>query len=71
MIFRAAETEIVRLVVATLLGGLVGWERESEHKPAGLRTRTLVCIGTTASALVSLGLPGAGEPGTQCAGVLV
>lgn len=61
------ETQILRLLLATLLGGLVGWERESEHKPAGLRTHMLVCIGATAFALVSLGLPGAGQPDTRSA----
>ncbi len=36
---------LLRLVVATVLGGLVGWERESSGKPAGLRTNILICVG--------------------------
>ena len=35
----------VRLVVAAVLGGLLGFEREREGKPAGLRTHMLVALG--------------------------
>ena len=31
-----------------MLGGLVGIQRERTHKPAGLRTHMLVCLGTAA-----------------------
>lgn len=34
-----------KLILATALGGLIGLERESGRKAAGLRTNTLVCIG--------------------------
>lgn len=37
---------MVRLSIACLLGGLIGWERERNGKAAGLRTHMLVCIGT-------------------------
>ncbi len=37
----------LKLVLAALLGGLIGWEREEEHRPAGLRTLMLICIGAT------------------------
>ena len=30
-----------------LLGTLLGWERQADRKPAGLRTHTLVCLGST------------------------
>lgn len=36
---------IVRLVTASVLGGLLGAERQSEGKPAGLRTHMLVALG--------------------------
>jgi len=39
---------IIRLAAATLLGGLVGIQRESTRKPAGLRTHVLVSLATTA-----------------------
>lgn len=37
---------MIRLAIACLLGGLIGWERERNGKAAGLRTHMLVCIGT-------------------------
>ena len=41
----------LRLVVAAVLGGLLGFEREREGKPAGLRTHMLVALG---AALITL-----------------
>ena len=37
---------IIRLIVACLLGGVIGFEREHVHRPAGLRTHILVCVGS-------------------------
>lgn len=34
----------IRLMMALILGGIVGWERERRDKPAGLRTHMLVSI---------------------------
>ena|SRR5215471_12754099 len=39
---------IIRIVAATLLGGMVGIQREKTHKPAGLRTHMLVSLATAA-----------------------
>lgn len=39
---------MVRLLVAALMGGLLGWERERADKPAGLRTHILVAMGSAA-----------------------
>lgn len=36
-----------RLLLATMLGGAIGWERQQAHKPAGLRTNILICVGAT------------------------
>jgi putative Mg2+ transporter-C (MgtC) family protein len=44
----------LRLVVATLLGATIGWEREYNRKPAGLRTHTLVALGSATFMLLSL-----------------
>ena len=35
------------LLLAILLGGAIGLERESRGRPAGLRTHILVCLGAT------------------------
>jgi uncharacterized membrane protein YhiD involved in acid resistance len=37
---------VVRLLVAAILAGVLGWERESERKSAGLRTHILVGVGS-------------------------
>lgn len=45
---------ILRLLLATVLGGLIGLERERGDRPAGLRTHTLVCVGSALFTLVSI-----------------
>jgi putative Mg2+ transporter-C (MgtC) family protein len=40
--------DFVPLLVSLLLGTLIGLERQVGHKPAGLRTHVLVCLGSTA-----------------------
>jgi putative Mg2+ transporter-C (MgtC) family protein len=37
----------LRLLLATLLGGLLGYEREVKGKAAGVRTHMLVCLGAS------------------------
>lgn len=37
----------LKLFLAVALGGLIGLERESSQKPAGLRTNILICVGAT------------------------
>lgn len=37
---------ILRLLLAMLMGGLIGLERELINRPAGFRTHTLVCMGS-------------------------
>src|SRR5215813_8425105 len=37
----------LKLVLATILGGIIGIEREIRDKPAGLRTNILICVGST------------------------
>ncbi|MEN6462783.1 MAG: MgtC/SapB family protein [Syntrophomonas sp.] len=43
-----------KLTLACILGGLIGLERESLSRPAGLRTYTLVCVGSALAMIVSL-----------------
>ncbi len=50
-----SETEIVlKLLIACLLGGFLGFFREKEKKAAGLRTHMLVCLGAALFTLVSI-----------------
>jgi len=37
---------IVRFVVAMILGGVIGIERETKRRPAGFRTYVIVCLGS-------------------------
>jgi putative Mg2+ transporter-C (MgtC) family protein len=46
-------TSIVRLVLAAILGGLIGLEREIKHRPAGLRTNIFICLGAAMFTLLS------------------
>jgi putative Mg2+ transporter-C (MgtC) family protein len=43
----------LKLLLALALGGLVGIERESSHKPAGFRTNILICLGATMVMILS------------------
>ncbi len=38
---------LVKLGVAAVLGGIVGWEREIHGRPAGIRTHILMILGVT------------------------
>lgn len=44
----------LRLVLAFLLGGLIGMERGRHGRAAGMRTHILVCVGSCMTALVGL-----------------
>jgi putative Mg2+ transporter-C (MgtC) family protein len=46
-------TIIFKLLLASLLGGLIGLERELHHKPAGLRTNLFMCVGSTLFTILS------------------
>ena len=45
---------VLRLVLAMLLGGCIGLERERKRRPAGFRTYMLVCLGAALTVLLSL-----------------
>src|SRR5262245_47992948 len=45
--------DLIAMLISTVLGTVVGWERQLGHKPAGLRTHTLVCLGSTMFVLVT------------------
>lgn len=51
-------TTIVRLVVAAILGGAIGLERQLRRKPAGLRTNIFICFGAAMYTVLSEQLAG-------------
>jgi putative Mg2+ transporter-C (MgtC) family protein len=74
--------EIIKLVLAIIVGGLIGAEREFRHRAAGFRTIIFICLGSTIFTMLSLELGGATSPvriaahmvtgvGFLCAGVVL
>lgn len=51
-------SDLFRLLIAALLGGLIGLEREAKHRPAGLRTNIFICVGAAMYTLLSDQLAG-------------
>jgi uncharacterized membrane protein YhiD involved in acid resistance len=43
-----------KVIVSILCGGLIGLEREIKHKPAGLRTNILICLGACLYTMLSI-----------------
>jgi putative Mg2+ transporter-C (MgtC) family protein len=46
-------TAMIRLVLAAILGGIIGLERELRHRPAGLRTNMFICLGAAMFTILS------------------
>ncbi len=45
---------LIRLGLAILIGFVVGLERERHHRPAGIKTHVLVCMGATIISLIQI-----------------
>jgi putative Mg2+ transporter-C (MgtC) family protein len=61
----------LRLLAATALGAVVGYERERAGKAAGIRTHAMVSIGAALFAVVSIyGFSGIGDPGRVAAQIV-
>ena len=69
-------TATVKLLISFLLGAVIGIERQFRRREAGMRTFTLICMGSTAAMLVSIWIPQCypnflnGDPGRIAAQVL-
>lgn len=62
------------LALATVVGGLIGLEREWHGKPAGLRTNILICVGATLLTDLSMDFgftEGAGADGARLSAQIV
>ncbi len=53
-----------KVVLSILCGGFIGLERELKHKPAGLRTNILICLGAMLFTWISVMMAGLAQPGT-------
>lgn len=47
---------LLRLGIAILIGGILGYEREYRNRPAGLRTHILVCLGATVVSIIQMNI---------------
>jgi len=52
---------LARLMLAALLGAVIGLERELKHRPAGLRTNMFICFGAAMFTVLSIQLGGAND----------
>jgi putative Mg2+ transporter-C (MgtC) family protein len=60
---------VLRLLLATVLGGLIGLQRELSGKEAGLRTNMLICLGSALLTILSIqAFPGS-DPSRLAAGI--
>ena len=44
---------MLRIILALLMGGLIGMERERKRRPAGFRTYMLVALGAALTVILS------------------
>src|SRR5579862_9852756 len=65
------ESSIVRLVLAAILGGLIGLERELKHRAAGLRTNMFICFGSAMFTLLSARLAGVPSDAARIAAQII
>ena len=62
---------VLRLLLATALGAIIGYQRERAGKPAGLRTHILICIGSALFTIGSLyGFGVTADPARVAAGIV-
>lgn len=45
---------VLRVLIACLLGGMIGWERERHGISAGIRTYSAICLGSCVFGILSL-----------------
>jgi putative Mg2+ transporter-C (MgtC) family protein len=62
---------VVRLLLASILGGIIGLERQLRHKPAGLRTNLFICFGAALFTVLSRQLAGAESDSARIAAQII
>jgi len=61
---------LVKCLLAVVVGSVIGLERETRRKPAGLKTHVLICLGSALLAHMSLEFSEGGDPGRIAAQVV-
>jgi len=67
----AVTSSLTRLIVAAILGGLIGLEREFKHRAAGLRTNMFICFGAAMFTLLSQRLAGVPSDSARIAAQII
>jgi putative Mg2+ transporter-C (MgtC) family protein len=68
---RVLSSTLTRLLVAAILGGIIGLERQHRRKPAGLRTNIFICFGAAMFTLLSKQLAGADAESARIASQII
>ena len=64
-------SSVVRLLLAAILGGLIGIERELKHRAAGLRTNMFICFGAAMFTVLSERLAGVPSDAARIAAQII
>ena len=64
-------SSLMRLLVAAILGGLIGLEREMKRRAAGLRTNMFICFGAAMFTLLSERLAGVPSDAARIAAQII
>ncbi|MBN2126811.1 MAG: MgtC/SapB family protein [Candidatus Diapherotrites archaeon] len=59
---------LIKLILAALIGVVLGFEREIHGRPAGIRTHSLVCLGSALVTVVSISV--IDDPARIAAGII-
>ncbi len=62
---------LARLLLAVMLGGIIGLERQLRHKPAGLRTNMFICFGAAMFTVLSHQLAGTESDSARIAAQII
>ena len=62
---------LARLLLASVLGGLIGLERQLRHRPAGLRTNMFICFGAALFTVLSRQLAGTASDSARIAAQII
>ncbi|HWZ21158.1 MAG TPA: MgtC/SapB family protein [Cytophagaceae bacterium] len=70
MISEIFTTEVIKLLIALLIGAIIGAEREYKSKAAGFRTVILVTVGSCLFTILSIQLGGVSDQGRIAANIV-
>ena len=63
--------DIPPILLAVVCGAAIGFERQLKHKPAGLRTNILICLGAAVFTIISERMAGGQDSTTRIAAQIV